>query len=176
MKVVVPFTHEQLTQAFNSASERRMRAAEEAHDAVQRERKAREEMHALAVLARAYGFGELEPRATEATEADVLRDANSARTLDKEGYERFRALRERSIAQHIVAHFKRHPEPATPSEVAEAIRLETGRHLSAAAVATTKLRNPTLFISAEESEKRGAFRLRDGIDTDGPTPGEGRGG
>lgn len=141
---------DKIEQAYRDAVNKKRQARDAVRRAMDEERSASEEAQALAVLARNfYGIKLAEPPPEE----DDIRQRADA--VEKWGTAEART----SIADMIVAHFKRHPEPATPSEVAEAIKKDTGRDISAPTITSTRSRNLDTF-EIVEGEKRGAFRLK----------------
>lgn len=155
MKSDPPITREQLAQAFRSAQERHEKAGAEMRAAAERSTSALQELQALAVLARSYGYDDLTPQPQAPTTSEVLI------TRRRVGFD-LRDIPKDSILGAIVQHFLRHPEVASPSEVADAIKRDTGRDIAGPAITTTKLRHAHLFRNVE-SEKRGGFRLRHSI-------------
>lgn len=145
----MPIALEDIERAFMDAVRKR-RDAQAAVDRANRDAQAAaDEVHALKILARNF------------FQHDLVEPPPG--NLDEVASERGEAVRqafaEASIADLIVAHFQRHPEAATPSEVSEAIRRDTGREIAAATITTTRGRNLNIFEMATDSPKRGAFRL-----------------
>lgn len=142
------FSLEELEAAFKNAVRKRRDAQAAVERAGREAQAAVDEVHALRVLARNYFKVELAEQPPEGP--DINAQAEAVR----------QAITEESVAEAIAAHFDRHPEAATPSEVAEAIQRDTGRSIAAATITTTRARNLNIFEMATDSGKRGAFRLK----------------
>ncbi len=140
---------DQIEQAFRAAVIKKRQAREDYKHAAEAERQAMEEVAALQILARNfYGLALAEPTADEEIK-------ERAEAVEQSGA----ATEKISIADRIVAHFKRHPEPATPTEVSEAIKKDTGIEIAAPTITSTRSRNLDIFEMVNEP-KRGSFRLK----------------
>jgi hypothetical protein len=141
-----PFTQEQLERLYRDAEEKRGRARADMAEAARREQEAAREQEAYRTLAHIH-FG-----------VDFSESADATSMMTLEGVE----ARMSSILQLMIDHFRRHPEPATATEIAEAIHRETGRPLHPAAITTTRDRNTKLFKRLITPDGKRAFVLRGG--------------